>query len=105
MTDKIKYVKDIQVIKSNDGSGLLLIKAKGIAEINKLINPVLVPGKNGKMKEEGIYELDFKLEPTEFTNVAVELEMEVELRIKNLPKGIKAIKINASDNSDIELII
>lgn len=105
MTDKIKYVKNIQVIKSKDGSEHLLIKAKGIAEINKLVNPVLRPGKNEKMEEEGIYELDFVLESTKFSNAAVEVEMDVELRIKNLPKGIIAIKVNASDNSDIEIIL
>ena len=81
-----------------------MIKAKGIAEIRKLISPVLVPGKNINLCEDGIYELDFKLDAEESAFIDLELEVEVELRIKNLPEGIKAVKIIASENSDIELI-
>jgi len=34
----------------------------------------------------------------------VEIVIETELRIKNLPDNIKAIKIKASENTDIELL-
>ena len=40
MTNKIKYVRDIQIIKGAENPELILIKAKGIAEITKLIDPV-----------------------------------------------------------------
>ncbi len=104
MTDKIRYVRDIQIIKSNRDPGIILIKAKGIAEITKLIAPVLVPGENKNLCEDGIYELELKFDPTENKGLSVDLEVEVELRIKNLPASIKAVKIIASENSDIELI-
>jgi hypothetical protein len=104
MTDVIRYVKDIQIIKSEKDPGQILIKAKGVAEINKVLAPVLVPGKNNNLSEEGIYELEFKFDSPETGGMAFEIEMDVELRIKNLPPGIKGIKITASENSDIELI-
>lgn len=104
MTDKIRYVRDIQIIKSDGDPGLILIKVKGIAEISKLITPVLVPGENKNVSEDGIYELELKFNPAEDEGLSIDLEVEVELRIKNLPAGIKAIKIIAADNSDIELI-
>jgi hypothetical protein len=104
MTDVIRYVKDIQIIKSEKEPGQILIKAKGIAEISKVLAPMLVPGKNNNLSEEGIYELEFKFDSPETGGMSYEIEMDVELRIKNLPPGIKGIKINASENSDIELI-
>jgi hypothetical protein len=104
MTDKIKYVRDIQIIKSEDEPGIVLIKAIGLAEIRKLVAPVLIPGKNNNISEEGIYELDFRLDSAESVFINVDLEVDVELRIKNLPQCVKAVKINASENCDIELI-
>ncbi|MEN8224094.1 MAG: hypothetical protein ABFS05_01940 [Bacteroidota bacterium] len=104
MTDKIRYVRDIQIIKSKEDPGLILIKAKGIAEISELIVPVFVPGENKNLAEDGVYELEFKLNPPGGKKLTLEVEMETELRIKNLPHNIKAIKIIASENSDIELL-
>jgi len=104
MTNKIKYVRDIQIIKSAENPELILIKAKGIAEITKLIAPVLVPGENKNLCEDGVYELELKFDPAEDEGLSVDLEVEVELRIKNLPASIKAVKIIASENSDIELL-
>jgi hypothetical protein len=34
----------------------------------------------------------------------VEIEVDVVFRIKNLPDWVKGVKINASENSDIELL-
>ena len=65
MTNKIKYVRDIQIIKSAENPELILIKAKGIAEITKLIAPVLVPGENKNLCEDGVYELELKFDPVE----------------------------------------
>jgi len=104
MNDKIRYVRDIQIVKDDAEPDLMAIKARGIAEIRKLIAPVLVPREYRVVPEDGIYELDFRLDTTdeEFTNV--ELEVDVVFRIKNLPGWVKGVKINASENSDIELI-
>ena len=104
MKDKIKYVKDIQIVKSDKEPGLIQIKAKGIAYISELVVPVLVPGKNETIADDGIYELEFKFDSPGTEGMIVEIEIKTELRIKNLPDNIKAIKIKASDNADIELI-
>lgn len=104
MTDKIRYVKDIQLIKSDKEPGLIQIKAKGIAYISELVVPVLVPGKNETISDDGIYELEFRFDSPGTEGMIMEIEIKTELRIKNLPDNIKAIKIKASDNADIELI-
>lgn len=104
MSDKIRYVQDIQIVKNDDEPDLIAIKAKGIAEIRKLVAPVLVPWEYQEIPEDGIYELDFRLDTTEEEYTDVKLEVDVVFRIKNLPDWVKGVKINASENSDIELI-
>lgn len=104
MTDKIKYVTDIRIIKSETEPGFLMIKAKGIAAIDRIIAPVLRPGKNENLSEDGIYELEFILDSRNERDYNVDIIVDVELRIKNLPENIKGLKIIASDNADIELL-
>lgn len=104
MSDKIRYVRDIQIIKNDAEPDLMAIKAKGVAEIRKLIAPVLVPREYQEIPDDGIYELDFRLDTTDKEYTDVELEVDVVFRIKNLPAWVKGVKINASENSDIELI-
>ena len=104
MTDKIKYVTDIQIIKSAKEPGFVMVKAKGIAAIDKLIAPVLRPGKNQNFSDDGIYELEFLLDSRNERDLDVEILVDVELRIKNLPDNVKGLKIIASENSDIELL-
>lgn len=104
MNDRIRYVKDIRIIKDNNEPDLMAIKAKGIAEIKKLIAPVLVPRKYDTIPEDGIYELDFVLDNPDEETENVELEVEVIFRVKSMPDWVKGVKINASENSDIELI-
>jgi len=104
MTDQIKYVKDIQIIKSEKDPELLLVRAIGIAELRELVVPVLQAGEDNCVSEDGIYELDFKFDSPGNDGLIVEVVLETELRIQNLPHNIKAIKIKASENADIELI-
>ncbi len=104
MNDKIRYVKDVRIVKDDAEPDLMAIKARGIAEIKKLIAPVLVPRDYAEAPEDGIYELDFVLDKTDEAYTNVELEVDVVFRIKNLPEWVKGVKINAADNSDIELI-
>ena len=104
MNDKIRYVRDIQIVKDDSEPDLMAIKARGIAEIKKLIAPVLVPRNYSEAPEDGIYELDFELDTAVEEYTDVELEVDVVFRIKNLPEWVKGVKINASENSDIELI-
>ena len=104
MKDEIKYVKDIQIVKDDTEPKLLAIKARGIAEIKKLLSPVLIPREYDSAPEDGIYELDFKLDTTDKEYTSVEIELDVVVRIKNLPDWVKGVKVNALENSDIELI-
>jgi len=104
MNDKIRYVRDIQIVKDDAAPDLMAIKARGVAEIKKLIAPVLVPRNYEEAPPDGIYELDFKLDDSDQEYTNVELEVDVVFRIKNLPEWARGIKINASENSDIELI-
>lgn len=104
MNDKIRYVRDLQIVKDDAEPDLMAIKARGIAEIRRLIAPVLVPKDYTSIPEDGIYELDFRLDTTDKQFTDVELEVDVVFRIKNLPDWVKGVKVNASENSDIELI-
>jgi hypothetical protein len=104
MENKIRFVKDIRIVKQDDEPDLLAIKAKGIAELKKLIAPVLVPRNYDNPPEDGIYELDFVLDNTGDEYTDVELEVDVVFRVKTMPDWVKGVKINAAENSDIELI-
>ena len=104
MKDKVRFVKDIRIVKEDTEPDLMAIRARGIAELKKLIAPVLIAREYDTIPEDGIYELDFVLDAAgeEMTNV--ELEVDVVFRVKSLPKWVKGVKINATENSDIELI-
>jgi hypothetical protein len=104
MKDKVRFVKDIRIVKEDTEPDLMAIRARGIAELKKLIAPVLIAREYDTIPEDGIYELDFVLDAAgeEMTNV--ELEVDVVFRVKSLPKWVKGVKINAAENSDIELI-
>ena len=104
MKNRIKYVKRIQLIKNTAEAGLLAIKATGIAEISMQSTPVLVPREYKDVPSDGIFELDFKMEESAEDLTNVEIEVEVIIRINKLPSWVKGVKINASDNSDIELV-
>jgi len=104
MKNEISYVKDIQILKEPSEPDLMAIKARGVASIRKLVAPVLVPRQYDSAPEDGIYELDFTLDDTHQDYVDVEIEVDVVFRIKNLPEWVKGVKINAVENSDIELI-
>lgn len=104
MDNEIKFVKDFRILKIATEPDLMAIKARGIASIKKLVAPVLIPRKYDVKPSDGIYELDFTLDDTHQDFIDVDLEVEVVFRIKNLPDWVKGIRINASGNSDIELL-
>ena len=104
MKNEITYVKDIRIIKEAAEPDLMAIKARGIASIKRLVAPVLIPKDYPSEPADGIYELDFTLDESHQDFVDVELEVEVVFRIKNLPEWVKGVKINAAENSDIELL-
>lgn len=100
----IRYVKDIRIVREDSEPDLMIIRARGIAQLNKLVSPVLVPRMYEKQPADGIFELDFTLGENDEELTNVELEVDVVFRIKNLPDWVKGVKVNASENSDIELI-
>lgn len=104
MENRIKFVRNITVIRDQEDTGLLLIKARGVADLRMLLNPVLVPRKYDRTPTDGIFELDFKLDDRLQDLTDVELDMEVVIKLKNIPEWVKGIKVNAEENSDIELV-
>jgi hypothetical protein len=104
MKDEIKYVRDIRILKESAEPDLMAIKARGIASLKKLIAPVLIPKEYDTVPEDGIFELEFLLDEAHQDVIDVEMDVEVVFRIKNIPAWVKGIKINATENSDIELI-
>jgi hypothetical protein len=104
MKNEITYVKEISIIKHSGESGLMAIKANGIASLRQLIAPALVPRKYTEAPEDGIMELDFTLDEVHNEFIDVELEVEILFRITNVPDWVKGVKINATNNADIELI-
>ncbi len=104
MKDNIRYIKEIQIIREDTGPDLMAVKAKGIAQISRLIAPKLVPRDTDIEPEDGIYQLDFTMDESYNEDTLVELEVDVVFRIKSLPNWVKGIKINALENSDIELL-
>jgi hypothetical protein len=104
MNEKIRFVKDIRIVKETSEPDLMAIKAKGIAELRKLIAPVLIPKEYKTIPEDGIYELDFVLDHNGEQLTNVDLDIEVVFRVKSLPSWVKGVKINAAENSDIELL-
>lgn len=104
MKSRIKFVRNIQVIRDQEEPGLLAIRAQGLADLKMPLNPVLIPKKYDKEPNDGIFELDFKLAENGKEFTGVELEVEVVVRLKNLPDWVQGIKINADENSDIELV-
>jgi membrane-bound lytic murein transglycosylase MltF len=104
MKNQITYVKDVRILKETAEPDLMAIKARGIASLKKLVAPVLVPRNYDIVPSDGIYELDFTLDEAHEDYINVELEVEVVFRVKNLPDWVRGVKINAAENSDIELL-
>ena len=58
-----------------------------------------------KPPDDGIVELDFVLGNTTGETVSVEMEVNVVFKLNEMPGWVKGIKINAMENSDIELLV
>jgi len=104
--EKVKFIKDIRIIKEENDPHLMAIKATGIAELKHLLAPALISATNpDKPSKDGIYEMEFVLGDSGDQLTEVEMEVDVVFRFKNMPDWVKGIKVNARDNSDIELIL
>lgn len=104
MHNKVKYVRDIRLAKERGIDGNLAVQARGTAELKMKISPVLIPKDYDSIPSDGIFELDFSLDESNEKYTNVDLDVEVIFYFRNLPNWVKGIKINASDNSDIELL-
>jgi hypothetical protein len=104
MKSRVKYIKRIQIIRDTSEPGLLAIRAEGIADLGLALNPVLLPKRLDSEPEDGIFELDFKIDESTQEYTDVEMEVQVIIRLRNMPAWVKGIRINADENSDIELI-
>ena len=104
MKSRVKYIRRIKIIRDDSETGLIGIQAEGIADLLTSLQPVLVPRKKDKDPDDGIYELDFTMEEGTQEHKDVEIEVNVILRLKNIPDWVKGFRINAEENSDIELI-
>jgi len=104
MSGNLKYVKNLRVIKPESDPGLMAVTANGVAEINRQYRPVLVPRQYKDAPEDGILEMDFVLIPSEDEISDIEMEVNIVFKIKDLPPWVKGLRVNAAENSDIELI-
>ena len=105
MNGIIKFVKNIQIIRENTNPDLFAVKATGVAELQRMLAPVLVSSRNYEnAPKDGVYELDFVLGAAQDEMTEVEMEVDVVFRFKKIPKWVKAIKVNATENSDIEIL-
>ena len=103
--EKVKYIKGMRIYTDAQEPRMMAVKATGVAELKHLLSPVLVASSDpDKPSNDGIYELDFVLGDSGDQMTEVQMEVDVVFRIKNLPSWVKGIKVNARDNSDIELI-
>ena len=104
MSASLKYVNGLRVVLPESEPELVAIKANGIAKISQLYTPVLVPRKHDEAPEDGILELDIHFVPAEDAFDDVEMEVELVLNKDELPSWVKGLRVNAAENSDIELI-
>lgn len=103
--EKIKLIKNLEVIRETTEADILAVRATGIAALKHLISPVLVNTKEYKEPtDDGIFELDFVLGSSGDDLIDVEMEVDVVFKFKTLPAWVKGIRVNAEENSDIELI-
>lgn len=104
MEGNVKYIRNIRIIREENEPEIMAVRANGIARLSALPSPVLVPRKYDDEPDDGIMELDFAFVGEAETQLDVEMEVDVVMKIKNLPHWVKGLRINATENSDIELI-
>jgi len=104
MNASVKLIRNVTISRPDNDADLMAVKANGLAEINCDISPVLIPKKYSEVPQDGIMELDFILAPGDSNMTDVEMEVSLVLKVKDLPSWVKGLKINASENSNIELL-
>ena len=103
MKGRIKYIRSISILKDETEPGLLSVLVEGVADLFTQLQPILVPKNPDTVSEDGIYELDLRLDEGNKTLSDVELKVDMVIPLDNIPEWVKAIRVNAEENSDIEL--
>jgi hypothetical protein len=102
---KIKLLKGLMVQRDQENPELVQLRVTGITGLKQLLSPVIASvEKHDKSSGEGIYEFDLLLSETGMELMDVDLEVSVIFQIKDLPGWVKAIRVNAEENSEIEII-
>jgi len=104
MEGNVKYIRNIRIIREEHEPEIMAVRASGIARLSALPRPVLVPREYEDEPGDGIMELDFAFVGEAENQLDVEMEVDVVLKLKNLPAWVRGLRINATENSDIELI-
>ncbi|RLD38502.1 MAG: hypothetical protein DRI89_14260 [Bacteroidetes bacterium] len=91
----------------NTESNLLVINASGSSENEHIGEPKLIPTKSKQTSlTDGILEFNFVIQGEESrSKKKLAWDISVVYRMDILPKGIKAIKVNAAQNADIAILL
>ncbi len=83
---------------------LLALEATGHSQSERLGIPMLIPASHA-IKADGVFELDFIIDGINSSKKR-QLRWEAKniYKLSELPKNIKAIKVNAAKNADIVII-
>ena len=94
-------------MEADGQSDLLVIKASGISENeNAGIPKLILTEKPQNNLTDGILEFNFIIQGGEAgPKTKLEWDIAIVYRIDVLPKGIKAIKVNAAQNADIAILM
>ncbi|MFU8842831.1 MAG: hypothetical protein ACNA7V_03375 [Bacteroidales bacterium] len=102
---KIKLLKGLMVQRDQENPELVQLRVTGITGLKQLISPVIASVENhDNPPGDGIYEFDLLLSDTGMELTDVDLEVSVIFQLKDLPGWVKAIRVNAEVNSEIEII-
>lgn len=93
-------------VEKTEQEKLLLVRASGYSENEKLGVPLLIAKSEVKKQNyDGIMELDFIIKPAELLNrKRLEWDVDVVFDMNTFPAGTVGIKVKAAENADIVLL-
>ncbi len=103
LSRKVDVLNRLQI---NTEAGLLVINANGISENEHIGEPKLILTKSSQTKlTDGILEFNFVIQGgASRSRKKLAWNISVVYRMDILPQGIKAIKVNATQNADIAFL-
>ena len=105
--NRVHAVKKVSLSRSKTDSGadMLLIVAEGEVASAGWTNPELVPYTYVQPPPDGIWEFSFYAEPPEGTSRPVVTPIEATYVMKEVPGGLKGVRVFAETNSVETLLI